>query len=135
MKKLFAMVIVVIFIIPTMGLCQRDSSELNRELKKVANKMNATLPKMTSKEMQLLKVEVRGNNEFTMITKTLFYSVSDLKNIIGWKEKMKQQTVNSICLEPDSVSLMRMGVSMTYIYYDKHNKYVGEYSITKKDCE
>jgi hypothetical protein len=135
MKKLFAMVIVFIFLIPTMGLCQRDSSELNRQLKKEAKEINATLPKMMSKEMQLLKIDVRENNEFTLIIKSLFYSVSDLKNIIGWKEAMKQQTVNSICLKPDSVSLMRMGASFAYVYYDKHNKYVGEYSITKKDCE
>ena len=130
MKKLFAIVIVFIFLMPTMGLCQRHSSELNIQLRKEAKEINATLPKMLSKEMQLLKVEIRKNNEFTLIIKSLFYAVSDLKNIIGWKETMKQQTVNSICLKPDSVSLMRMGASFAYVYYDKNNQYVGEYSIT-----
>jgi hypothetical protein len=115
MKQIIAMAVMFIVLTPSMGLCQGNSSELNRQLKKVAKEMNATLPKMTSKEMQLLKVEVRENNELTLITKSLFYSVSDLKNIIGWKEKMKQQTVNGICLNPDSVALMRTGASFAYV--------------------
>ena len=121
MKQILAMAVMFIVLTPSMGLCQRDSTDLYRQLQKFAEEINATLPKMISKEIQMRKVVVRENNEVAIISKTLFYTVSDL-NISGLESALKPGTKNSICSKPDTVLLMKRGVSFTYVYYDKNNQ-------------
>lgn len=136
MKRIMAiMAVIVMFILltPISGMCQTNKSIQYKQLQKEAGLMNATLPQMISKEIQLVRVVVRDYNEIAFVFKTLFYNVSEL-NINKLETALKPQTKNSICSKPDTLELIKRGVSYTYVYHDKENNYIGEFSVTPKDC-
>ena len=133
MKHIIFLAVLFIALPQPLGLCQEKNGNLHKQLQNLVKETNTTLPKMISKEIQMVKLVVKENNEVAIISKTLFYDASDL-NINALESALKPGTKNNICSKPDSVLLMKRGVSFTYVYYDKSNKYIGKFTITSKDC-
>lgn len=113
--------------IPCWGL---SKSEI-RALHEGASEMNMSLPMMTSNEIQLSRVYMRGDNELVYVMKTIIHN----KNQLASPESLKPSAVNSLCSNPDTSKTIKKGATYTHVYYDKNNLYAFEYSITARDCE
>ncbi|MBF0398614.1 MAG: hypothetical protein HQK78_17700 [Desulfobacterales bacterium] len=132
MRKLFS-ILICLLLIPSIGLCWGSKKKQYNELQKVAGEINEALPQMVSKEIQLVRVVAQEYNEIEYVMKTLLYSINDL-NINSIERTLKPQTKNSICSSPDTLEMIKHGVTYTYVYYDKNNIYIGKFSVTPNDC-
>lgn len=120
-----------LLLIPSIALCFNE--KICAELHKTAADINATLPRMISKEIQLIKVVAKGCYEIEYKMKSKIYFVEDL-SIVTIMKQLKLQTQRNLCSKPYSLKMLRKGISFTYTYYDKKNKYIGNFSITPTDC-
>jgi len=132
-KIVVAMVVLFLVLTSSFGFCQGNNSKLFKQLQKEAKEINATLPQMISKEIQMIRVIARSYNEIALVCKTLFYQVSDL-DITTMESALKPQTQRSLCSDPDVLEMMKRGISYTYVYFDKNDKYIGEFTVTPGDC-
>lgn len=103
------------------------------QFQKAVGEMNKTLPTMTSREMQLTRVEFRGGSEFVYVSKSTIYSFNQI-NPRQLETNLKPTAVNGIFTTPDTRNMVKKGMKYTYVFYDKDNKYLSEYSIAAKDC-
>ena len=97
------------------------------------DKTNSNLPVMLSKEMQLVRVLIRDEKEFVYKLKTISFSKSQIDPSLMIKNG-KPSSANSLCSVKESLSMLKKGMIYTYSIYDKEDKYIGEYSVTSKDC-
>lgn len=104
-----------------------------RQFQGAVAEMNKTLPAMTSKEMQLTRVEFRGTSEFVYEARSTIYSSNQINTKL-LESSLKPTAVNGICTTPDTLNFVKRGMRYTYVFYDKDNRYLSEYSITAKDC-
>jgi len=124
---------VIILLLTTAGTCMGFSNTEIYQFQKQASETNKTLPKMTSSEMELTRVEFRGDSEIVYVTKTTLYNADQI-NTKQLENNLKPTAVNIGCNSPTTLNLLKRGLKYTYVYYDKTNKYLSEYSITAKDC-
>ncbi len=89
---------------------------------------------MTSSEMELTRVEFRGDSEMIYVTKTTLYNADQI-NTQQMENNLKPTAVNIGCSTPNTLNLLKRGLKYTYVFYDKANIFLSEYSITAKDCE
>ena len=119
------------------GILHPNGSPLRRdELQKLwdeIDKVNSTLPVMMSKEIQLIRLLIRDEKELVYKIKTIIYTKSQIDPSLFVKN-IKPASVNGLCSAPDSFSMIKKGMIYTYSIYDKDDFYIGEYSITSKDC-
>lgn len=132
-KIIISMSIMFLVLTSSFGFCKENNSKLFKQLQKEAEKINATLPQMISKEIQIIRVVARNYNELALVNKTLFYEASDL-DITTMESALKPQTLRSLCSDPDVLEMMKRGISYTYVYFDKTDKYIGEFTVTPGDC-
>ncbi len=132
-KSVFiAHAVIILLLIATGSSWGLSKSEI-RQLQTEAREMNKTLPTMMSSEMQLTRVELRGDSELVYVCKSTIYSANQI-NPKQLENNLKPAAVNGICTTPGTLNLVKKGITFTYVYYDKANKYLSEYSITAKDC-
>lgn len=129
--KLFSVIqaITVLLLTSTIPCWGLSKNEI-REMQEAASEMNKGLPMMTSKEIQLTRVYLQGDNEMRYQMKTIIHS----KNQLATPETIKPSAVNGLCSNPNTSKMIKKGVKYTHVFYDKDNKYAYEYSITAKDC-
>lgn len=108
------------------------SASDKQEYQRLVNDMNKSLPMMTSSEMQLTRVYMRSN-EVVYVTKSIKLDRNQTSPAI-LENKIKPATVNGLCTAPDSSNMIKKGLVYTYVFYDKENKYISEYSISTRDC-
>ncbi len=124
----------IIILLTTAVTCMGFSNTEIHQFQKQANEMNKTLPKMTSSEMELTRVEFRGDSEMIYVTKTTLYNADQI-NTQQMENNLKPTAVNIGCSTPNTLNLLKRGLKYTYVFYDKANIFLSEYSITAKDCE
>jgi hypothetical protein len=88
--------VVMLLLLATTIPCWGLSKSEIRELQKTANEMNKSLPMMTSNEIQLTRVYLRGDNVMAYVMKTIIHSKSQLAP----PESIKPSAVNSLCSNP-----------------------------------
>jgi hypothetical protein len=122
----------IIFLVISAGTCWGALTQKEiRDAKEAVSEMNKGLPKMTSSEIQLTRVSWRGDNEIAYIFKDIIHT----KNQFVPAETIKPTHVNGLCSAPDTSKTIKKGMKYTYVFYDKLNLYVYEYSITARDCD
>lgn len=128
-RSVITLLLAVIAPISSWGFSQNEVLQLQKQV----SEMNKTLPAMISNEMQLTRVQLQGENEFIYVTKTILYSADQI-NPKQLENTLKPNAVNGICTTPDMVAMVKRGMKYTYVFYDKFNKYISQYSISSRDC-
>ena len=110
-----------------------DRENLFRELQKEVSEINKSMPMMISNEIQLTRIIARSDREIAYIVKTVLYSKEQIDTRL-LETNLKPPARNRICSNPKTLRLAKKGITLTHVYYDKSDKYIGEFSVTPKEC-
>ena len=105
-----------------------------REFQKEVSNINSGLPSMLSTEIQLTRVFLRSNSEVVYVGKALTYNKEQLDPKLI-ETNYKPSSVNTACTVPKIFRMIKKGMKYTYMFLDKNDKYIAEYSVTSIDCE
>lgn len=115
------------------GAYGSNKSEQRKQLEEIANELNASAPIRISNELVLTRIIVRDYDELAYVFHNLVYKASQINRSVF--PQLKAQTERGVCSKPDTRRLLEeFGVSLSYVYYDKENTYIGEFTIKPRDC-
>ena len=103
------------------------------ELNKIASGLNASLPMMLDRETQL-KTTAAADGKLIYVYKLINMNADSIDKV-QFFEYMKNQTTSMSCSNDDSRKLINRNASLEYQYYDKNDKAVMSYLLTRKACE
>lgn len=110
-----------------------NKSEQRKLLEEIANEVNASAPTRISNELVLTRTIVRDYDELAYVFHNLVYKAYQINRSVF--PQLKAQTERGVCSKPDTRRLLEeFGVSLSYVYYDKENTYIGEFTIKPRDC-
>lgn len=130
MSEIFNKTILVLLLmsLQNYSLAEIDDSVLSY----LANEKNKHLPMMIDKETRL--VNVSGfNNRFTYFYKFVNFEKSNI-NVRKLKIAMSKKLLSFVCTQPESIKLIKQGMTAAYNYSDKHNNYIMEIIIYPENC-
>jgi hypothetical protein len=103
------------------------------ELNQIASGLNASLPMMLDRETQL-KTTAAADGKLIYVYKLINMNADSI-NKAQLLEYIKNQTTSMSCSNNDSRKLINRNTSLEYQYYDKNDKAITSYLLTKKACE
>lgn len=103
-----------------------------KDLSKIANDINSTLPRMVDSDTKLMTVNDAPNE---LQYKYVFVKYSSLDISAKSLQQIWAKDIRAgICSTPDTRDLLKMGIKIIYSYYGSDNKHITEISIRESDC-
>ncbi|MEZ8782592.1 hypothetical protein AB6D77_08050 [Vibrio splendidus] len=70
----------------------------------------------------------------TSVVDPTYYGNTPLE-LRGIVQDFASNQTNTVCTNPSLRGMINVGIDYKYTYYTKNGTYIGEYSITRKDCK
>ena len=110
-----------------------SAKDLGKQLQQMATAVNAQLPKMMDKVTRLDHTEAGPGNTFTYdFTLVSFASTSSKAH--KFASVASQYVTGRACGNPSVVHMLKMGVTMHYVYRGKDGKQITAFAIHASDC-
>ena len=110
-----------------------SAKDYSAQLKQVAKSVNAKLPTMVDKATRLDHIEAGpGNNlayDFTLVSYEA--GSAKAKKIAA---NVRTSVINRACQKPATLNMLKMGVTMHYVYRGKDGGQIAEFAIKAGDC-
>lgn len=115
------------------ALSPASAKDLSAQLQQMATAVNAQLPKMMDKITRLDHLEAGPGNTLTYDF-TLVPFASDAATAQKFAAAAPQYVTGRACSNPSVTRLLKMGVTMDYVYKGNDGKEITSFAIHASDC-
>jgi len=123
-----------IFIILLVSIVNNGySASIESQLQNLARETRKSLPmRIGDDDIQATNITVVGKT--VLSTYNFLRKKSQLGNINNVKPVYYKSSVNTACTNPDTLKMLKLGVSFVYEYYDVDNIFVMTFTIDQNTC-
>jgi hypothetical protein len=108
-----------------------QAQSVDNTLREMAAQVSRNLPMKVNAEVQATAVSVSGNRimyKYNVIVPVKTLDISHLS------DEHYKNAVNGMCSNSGMLNLLKQGAILMYQFYDSHNSFLFEFSITQQDC-
>jgi len=138
-------VMFILYIVLTSGIYFGASNvfynmEDNANIRIINNilKQNKNIPKMANENMQIFKYSSKSSDSITMHFKLINHNkqsiIKEFINLNSFREYMLKEELKS-CATPNMREMLKYGLTMNIIYYDKNNDEISRILINNQACK
>ncbi len=135
----------ILYIVVTVGVYfgasyifyNMDDNANNRIINNIL-KQNKNMPKMVNENMQIFKYSSKSSDNITMHFKLINYDkqsiVKEFTSLNDFGNYMLKEELKS-CATPNMEEMLKYGLTMNIVYYDKNNNEISKILINKELCK
>ena len=134
MHRLRCVVALTCLAIPSIALAQQDVRDRVRSrafLTQMTAEVNKTLPRMIDRETELV-VQVALEGVIVIQNRMVNYTTSQVPQ--GLSQITRDLITGRVCANTDTVYLLRWGLIMRYIIFDKDYRHAFSFDVSARSC-